>query len=273
MVVVFLTPTSDGMDEPQLRWAEVSSETVTRMVFAVRRRSVSPTATRLCHRPPLAMLSKRHWQSRRQWGPGTLPSSKSVEGSHELVSVTREEASLDVLWANPRRSCCRVPWRKGKEGFLDQAERKGCGEGEAKIFLLATFSTRGCGSRSRISLRLTRRRDLGVRRARRNMPWKVDPLSPGLFGGLFEPQFALSLEDRLLFCLPALSRRKTSFGRQKRSVQAQVSVFDVTPVKTARWQRVRDVRPCLVRRSLIEATAQGSSTDVTHVMDEMWHQK
>ena len=52
-----------------------------------------------------------------------------VEGSHQLVSITREEASLDVLCAKARLSCCRV-WREGKEHVLDQRDRRGRREGD-----------------------------------------------------------------------------------------------------------------------------------------------
>ena len=52
------------------------------------------------------------------------------------------------------------------------------------------------------------------------------------------PPFALSshvtLEDRLLFCLPSRSRRRTSFWRHRRSVQALVSLCQVTPDKTVK---------------------------------------
>ena len=64
----------------------------------------------------------------------------------------------------------------------------------------------------------------------------------------------VSLEDRLLFCLPPCSRR-TNFGRHKRSVQARVSLCDVTPrqllgcafgVGPGR----KGFRSCLVRRDV-----------------------
>ena len=44
----------------------------------------------------------------------------------------------------------------------------------------------------------------------------------------------MSLEYRVLCCVPPLSRRKTSFGRHRRSVQARVSLCEVTPDKAAR---------------------------------------
>ena len=50
----------------------------------------------------------------------------------------------------------------------------------------------------------------------------------------------MSLEDRLLFCSPARSRRRTSFGTHKRSVQARVSLREVTLDKAARKQWAQD---------------------------------
>ena len=49
----------------------------------------------------------------------------------------------------------------------------------------------------------------------------------------------MSLEERLLLCLPPRSRRRTSFGRHRRSVQAWVSLNDVTPDRAARRQRTQ----------------------------------
>ena len=51
------------------------------------------------------------------------------------------------------------------------------------------------------------------------------------------PGTSKPLEDLSLFCLPPLSRRRTNFGRHRRSVQARVSLRDVTQDKAARKQR------------------------------------
>ena len=70
-----------------------------------------------------------------------------VEDLHQFVSVTREEASLDVLWAKGRRSSCesgaqgrRASWTNESEGVV--ARETGA---TGRSFLLATSSARGCG--------------------------------------------------------------------------------------------------------------------------------
>ena len=47
--------------------------------------------------------------------------------ARKLVSVTQDEASLDVLWAKTQQSCCRIR-REGKEGFLGLGKAKGRAE-------------------------------------------------------------------------------------------------------------------------------------------------
>ena len=49
----------------------------------------------------------------------------------------------------------------------------------------------------------------------------------------------MSLEDRLLFCLPPRSRERTSFGRHRRSVQTPVPLCEVTSDKAVRRQRAQ----------------------------------
>ena len=51
------------------------------------------------------------------------------------------------------------------------------------------------------------------------------------------PCLRMSLEEHLLFCLPPRSWRRTSFGRHNRSVQAGVSLLEVTLERAARRHR------------------------------------
>ena len=170
-----------------------------------------------------------------------------------------------LLWAKARRSCCRVQ-REGKEGFLDQRGRRGRGEGDhgcgeelpsghvlctrlrvAVSRLLGDRLGVGGGSSSKAEqawqssppFAWTARLFVGNRtrrhRAQRSVPLVCEGGSLFLSEGPWSPSTCcshvrrMSLEDRLLFCLPPRSRRRTSFGRHRRSVQARVSVCEVTP--------------------------------------------
>ena len=112
-----LEPSSDGVDdgfttafgpEPKLRRSEETCRVLGNSGnrdFAVRRRRVSPAASG-------HWLRAKHSQSKRQLDLGCyiLPLSKL---SHHLVSVICEQASLDLLWAEARRSRRWAARRRG----------------------------------------------------------------------------------------------------------------------------------------------------------------
>ena len=85
-----------------------------------------------------------------------------VDGLHHLVLVTREEAFLDVLRAEARRSCRRVRGKR-KEGVLDQG-------GRGRLGPLGGVSL---WSRLLSGLWMA---------AKRSKPWKVGPPSSPSFG-------------------------------------------------------------------------------------------
>ena len=80
--------------------------------------------------------------------------------------------------------------------------------------------------------------------------WGIVGFSLGLKSAWFLPAsqapssncshcLSMSLKKRFLFCSPQRSRRRTSFGRDKRSVQARVSLLEVTLTGEPKRQRAQ----------------------------------
>ena len=120
------------------------------------------------------------------------------------------------------RSCLRTPvshllgnfFGVGGQWFVEQS---GAGFGE-----LALFGQGPCTHRSAVEITrcVVRVRALVVRL---RFPFSIfgGALVVSARGNLGLPQATMSSEDGLLLCLPPRSRRRTSFRRHRRSVQAR----------------------------------------------------
>ena len=202
-----------------------------------------------------------------------------MEASHQFISVSWEETTFDVLRLEARRSSCRVRLKgqqgvlnQGERGVVVQGDRSNGEERPSGKVLCSRCRVTashlrddclGVGSRWIIqqggaglgklafchqgrgpvisSLKVTR--IVMVAGFRFPFPllrssWFVPERAPGTFKPLFAHSSHVtggSFAVLLATSLPS----KTNVGRHRRSVQAQVSLREVTPDRAARRQRVR----------------------------------
>ena len=260
-----------------LRYRATSPDTVASRAFSVSCPRVSPAPTAPV--ASILLFHGCQGSTRKPGDNGTWDvafcqnSGYCMQGTHHLVFVACEQTSLGMLWVEARRSCCPVQ-RKGEDGFLNHGER-GVGLRRGRLTQSGEVSSCLCpllevaGDDSPISGAIFS--ELGGpadHPARRSRLWGVAFFHQGrasvvtsFRGELFrsgsrflltsicgfcqrDPKVPsshcshirrMSLEERLLLGLPHRSRRR----RHRRSVEALVSLCEVTPDKAAERQRAQ----------------------------------